>query len=147
MATGKANSFINSFLKLVLNATAIANIADNAASSPLTNLYFSLHTASPGAAGSQVTSEATYPSYARQAVARTTGGFTASTVQTSSPVAAVSFPASTGSPSETETDCGLGTLATTAGVLLWFGAISPTITVNAAGITPQLTTATAISET
>jgi hypothetical protein len=68
----KGNTFINDFLKLVLNATAIANIADNAASSPATNLYFSAHTASPGAGGDQTTNEVAYTSYARVAVARTT---------------------------------------------------------------------------
>lgn len=72
----KGNTFENDFLKLVFNATAIANIADNAATSPLTNLYVSLHTADPGEAGDQTTSEITYTSYARVAVARTSGGWT-----------------------------------------------------------------------
>jgi len=35
----KSNAFENSLLKLIFNATAIANLADNAATSPLTNLY------------------------------------------------------------------------------------------------------------
>jgi len=72
----KGNTWENDLLKLIFNATAIANIAANAASSPLTNLYVSLHTADPGEAGDQTTSEATYTSYARVAVARTSGGFT-----------------------------------------------------------------------
>ncbi len=46
----KGNTFENDLLKLIFNATAIANIADNAGSSPLTNLYVSLHTADPGEA-------------------------------------------------------------------------------------------------
>lgn len=46
----KGNTFELDFLKLVFNATAIANIADNAASSPLTSLYLALHTADPGEA-------------------------------------------------------------------------------------------------
>src|SRR5215471_19642939 len=78
MAGGKANTYDNDLLKLLFNATPIPNIADNAATSPLTNLYLSLHTADPGAGGNQNTSEATYTSYARVAVARTTGGFTVS---------------------------------------------------------------------
>ena len=41
----KSSTFDNDLLKLIFNATAIANIADNAGSSPLTNLYLSLHTA------------------------------------------------------------------------------------------------------
>ena len=74
----KGDTFENDFVKLIFQASAIANIADNAATSPLTNLYLSLHTADPGEAGSQTTSEATYTSYARVAVARTSGGFTIS---------------------------------------------------------------------
>ena len=49
----KGNTFENDWMKLIFNATAIANIADNAASSPLTNLYVSLHTADPGETGDQ----------------------------------------------------------------------------------------------
>lgn len=41
----KSITFDNDFLKLIFNATAIANIADNAATAPLTNIYLSLHTA------------------------------------------------------------------------------------------------------
>lgn len=37
------------FLNLIFNATPIPNIADNAASAPLTSYYISLHTADPGA--------------------------------------------------------------------------------------------------
>lgn len=143
---GKANSLSNSILKLLFNATPIANVADNAASSPLTNLYVSLHTANPGAGGSQTTSEAAYTSYARVAVARTTSGFTASTAQSTSPVANVSFPTSTGTPSETETYAGIGTATSGAGVLWYSGPITPNITVNAAGITPVLTTASTVTE-
>ena len=52
----KSNTFCNDWLKLVFNATATANLADNAGTSPLANLYVSLHTGDPGAAG-QSTSE------------------------------------------------------------------------------------------
>ena len=70
----KSNFLENAILNLIFRAVAIANIADNAAASPLTNLYWSLHTADPGEAGTQATSETSYGSYARQPVARTTGG-------------------------------------------------------------------------
>jgi hypothetical protein len=70
MSCPRATRFENDLLKLIFNATAIANLADNAASSPLTSLYFALHTADPGEAGSQTTSECTYTSYARVAVSR-----------------------------------------------------------------------------
>ena len=65
----------NAVMKLIFNATAWANFADNAASAPLTNLYMGLHTADPSA-GTQSTSEAVYTGYARAAVARSAAGFT-----------------------------------------------------------------------
>lgn len=143
MATGKGNTFINDYLKLLLQATAIANIADNAATSPLTNLYWALAVANPAATGDQTTSEAAYVSYARTAAARSSGGFTISG-QTANPAATVSFPPATGG-SETETYATLGTASSGAGKLLYFGQISPTLAV-ANGVTPQLTTASTITE-
>lgn len=84
----KGSTFSNDFLKLIYNATAIANIADNAATSPLTNIYVALHTADPGVGGTQGTSEISYIGYNRSAVARTTGGWTV-TGNSVSPVATV----------------------------------------------------------
>jgi hypothetical protein len=139
----KSNSLDNSLLKLLFNSTPIANIADNAATSPLTNLYVSLHTADPTAAGTQSTSEAVYGGYARIAVARGSGGWTV-TGGSVSPVANIDFPAAT-SGTETETFFGIGTLASGAGVLLYSGAISPTIAVSS-GVIPRLTTASAVTE-
>lgn len=74
----KSDTFESDWLKLIFNATPIANLADNAASSPLTNLYLALHTADPGETGTEVTNETTYTNYVRVAVARTTGGWTVS---------------------------------------------------------------------
>lgn len=139
----KGNTFENDLLKLIFNATAIANMADNAASSPLTNLYASLHTADPGEAGDQTTNEIAYTSYARVAVARTTGGWTV-TANSVSPVATISFPAGTGG-SGTATHVGIGTASSGAGKLLYSGTISPNI-VCGSGVTPQLTTASTVTE-
>src|SRR5574343_967927 len=91
----KGNTFENDFLKLIFQATAIANIADNASSSPLTNLYLSLHTSDPGEAGSQTTNETAYTGYARVAVARSGSGWTV-TGNSVSPAANIDFPACTG---------------------------------------------------
>lgn len=140
---GKGNTFSNDWLKLIFNATAIANIADNAASSPLTNLYASLHTADPGAAGSQTTSEAAYTSYVRIAVARTSGGWTVTTTSVS-PVANIDFVAATGG-SETETHGAIGTASSGAGKLLYSGTVTPNIVVSN-GVQPRLTTASTITE-
>jgi hypothetical protein len=139
----KSNAFENSLLKLIFNATAIANLADNAASSPLTNLYVSLHTADPGEAGDQSTSEATYTSYARVAVLRTSGGWTV-TNNSVSPVANIDFPNCTGG-TNTVTYFGVGTASTGAGVLYYSGTVSPSIAVSS-GVTPRLTTASTIPE-
>ena len=43
----KGDTFENDLMKLLFQGTTIANIADNAASSPLATLYFALHTADP----------------------------------------------------------------------------------------------------
>lgn len=140
---GKGNTWSDDILKILFNATAVANICDNAASSPLTALFVSLHTANPGAGGSQTTSEAAYTSYARVSVARTSGGWTVSGTSVT-PAAQISFPAATGG-SETETFFGIGTASTGAGVLLYSGSISPTIAVSN-GVTPILTAATSVTE-
>ena len=76
MAGYKGSTFSDDLLKLIFTATAIANIADNAASSPLTSLYVALHTSDPTAAGSQTSGEISYTGYARVAVARSGSGFT-----------------------------------------------------------------------
>lgn len=139
----KGDTFENDILKLIFNATAIANIADNAASSPLTSLYFALHTASPGETGVQTTSECTYGGYARKAVLRTTGGFTV-TANSVSNIADVDFPIAV-SGSETATHFSIGTLVSTGGKILYWGTVTPNIVI-VAGVTPVLTAATAVTE-
>jgi hypothetical protein len=139
----KGDTFENDLLKLTFQATASANIEDNAATSPLTNLFVSAHTADPGETGSQTTSEATYTSYARVTVARTSGGWTV-TANSVSPVANIDFPACTGG-TNTITHFGVGTLTSGAGKLLYKGTVTPNISVST-GVTPRLTTATAITE-
>lgn len=139
MAGGWGSTFANDILKLVFLATAIANIADNAATSPITNIEYALHTASPSG-GNQTTSEATYGSYARVPIARTSGGHTAST-NTIALASLLSWPTSTGTPSETHTHFSAGTAHTGTGKILFWGTLTPNITMNAAGITPQMTTA------
>lgn len=146
---GKTDVFESDVLKLILNGTAIANIADNAAASPLTSVYISLHTADPtdAAASGQLTNETTYTGYARVAVARTTGGWTVSTVAgvtTAVPVAAIVFGQCSAGTS-TVTHVGIGTASSGTGKLLFSGALSPSIAVSS-GVVPQITTATTITE-
>ena len=145
MAGGKGSVFDNDLLQLIFNGVAIPGIADNAATSPLTNLYLSLHTSDPGVVSDQATSEAAYQGYARQAVPRDPTGFNVSGGRIASLASTVSFPASTGSAPETETFAAVGTAATGAGKILYVGPITPPINV-ATGTVPQLTTGTTFTE-
>lgn len=142
----KSNAFENALLLLAFNNTNIANVGDATGlrgSTTAGSLYLSLHTADPGEAGSQTTSEAAYTSYARVAVARSGAGFTV-TGNSVSPAATVSFPAGTGGTG-TATHFGIGTDSSGVGTLLYSGTVTPNI-VMGNGITPQLTTATAVTE-
>lgn len=126
------NTVETEVLALIFNADAWANVADNAAASPLTNLYVSLHTADPGEAGSQTTNETAYTDYARVAVARTTGGWTVSGDNVTN-AAAVTFPIC-GATGSTITHFGIGSASTGAGVLFFKGTCSLTVS---SGVTPQ----------
>jgi len=141
----KGTTFVNDLMKLLFQGTPnISLLLDNAATTPLTVLYVALHTADPSA-GNQQTSETTYTSYARVAVARTSGGWSV-TANVVNPVATVSFPAGTGG-SGTVTHWSVGTATTGgAGKVLWSGPVSPNIIVGN-GITPQLTPASTVTET
>lgn len=130
----KSTTYCNDLLKLLFNATAIANIADNAASSPLANLYLSLHTADPGIGGAQTTNETAYTNYARIAVARTAGGWTV-TSNSAANTALAQF-AQCGVTGATITHVAIGTAASGAGKVLYAGALNSSLAV-ANGIQPQ----------
>lgn len=123
----KATTFCNDLVALVFNATAIANIADNAASSPFTNLYLSLHTATPGIGGSQLTNETAYTNYVRLAVARTSGGWTVSTGAAAN--AALAQFAQCGASGATITHVAIGTASSGAGKVLYAGALNASLAV------------------
>lgn len=136
----KSNAFETALLNLIFKAQTITGIArDDAA--PV-SLHFSLHTADPGEAGDQTTSETSYGNYARQALAR--GANFTVTGNSVSPASAINFPQSSNGP-VTITHFGVGTLLTGAGLLLYSGTVTPNITVNN-GVTPQLTAASTITE-
>jgi hypothetical protein len=114
-------------------------MADNAASSPQTQISMALHTADPGDGGTQSTSEATYTSYARQTPARTTGGFSAPSGGSTSPVANIDFPTGTGG-SGTVTHASAGKTGGGASDIHMSGTVTPNI-VTGNGVLPRLTTA------
>ncbi|TQE99430.1 MAG: hypothetical protein FKY71_08650 [Spiribacter salinus] len=104
--------------ELILNGVAFAEIADNAATSPATEYYLALHSADPGAAGTQDTSEATYPGYARISIARDGTRWTV-TDRVAALVGDSQFPEATSTVSETLTHFSIGRDATGAGEILY----------------------------
>lgn len=142
---GFSDTTENAILVLIFNATAWGNYADNASASPQTNIHCSLHTADPGDSGTATTSETTYSSYARVNVARTSGGWTVSGTAPTQvvPAATIAFPAGTGG-SGTITHFATEKTGGGATAILVAGTVSPNI-VSGNGVTPQLTTATAIT--
>jgi len=130
----KSLTTASNILKLIFNATPWANMADNAASSPYTNLYLSLHTADPGTGNNQTTNETTYTNYVRIAVIRTSAGWTVSS-NTASNAALAQF-AQCGATGATLTYVAIGTAVSGAGNVLYSGALNSALTV-ANGIQPQ----------
>jgi hypothetical protein len=141
----KSSAADNDYLKLIFNGTAIPNIADNAAVSPVTILYVALHTADPGIGGTQSTNEISYTGYLRASTARSTSGWTV-TGNSVSPVVAITWNAMTGGAGGTATFWSVGVAVSGATKIIHYGAIAPTIAVSN-GVTPQLTTASAVTET
>lgn len=124
----KSTALCNQYLGLVFNATAMPNIADNASSSPLTNLYLSLHTATPGTGGNQTTNETAYTNYARVAVVRTTSGWQLPSGGSTQNNLLTQF-AQCGVTGATITHVGIGTAATGSGTMLYAGALNSSLTV------------------
>ena len=139
---GKSSNFANELLKLIFNGTPIANLADNAASSPITNWELSLHTALPTT--DQAHNEVNYTGYARITVARTSGGW-AVTGNSVSPVNTLSFP-SCSAGTMTATYLGLGTAHSGSGSLKYAFPLSPAISIYP-GQTPRIKNTSVISET
>ncbi len=146
---GKTDSHENSLLLLLFNNTTYAKVGDATGmvgSTVAGSLYVSLHTADPTEEGVQNTSETTYTSYLRVAKARSSAGWTVSGAGVI-PNGAITFAAGTGG-SGTATYFGIGCSTIAGGAadpLLYAGAISPTI-VCGNGVTPQLSTATTVTE-
>jgi len=135
MALGKGAAYSTSVLDLLLNATPIANIADDTATDPLTSLYVSLHTASPEA-GNQTTSECAYTGYARVAVSRNAGTPKWTVAAGAAENAeAIDFAECT-ALSSTATHFAVGSLTAGAGVVYYCGQLTAPLAISA-GITPS----------
>ncbi|MEE8607213.1 MAG: hypothetical protein V3S55_06405 [Nitrospiraceae bacterium] len=138
----KSNNLETDILALIFNATTIPELAEDDSTTPATTLTVALHTGDPGEAGNQTTNEISYTGYARIGVARTSGGWTVSG-NSVSPASAITFGEMTAGPGGTVTHFSIGT--GTADELLYSGTVTPNIVVSN-GVTPELTTATAITE-
>ncbi len=128
-----SNSAETNLLKLLFNNTTWGNIGDVTGlvgSGAAGSFYVAFHTADPGEAGDQTTSEATYGGYARVAVARTTGGFTVSadTVSNAAQVSAASW--ASGS-TNTLTYFSIGRASSGAGEILVSGALTNPVVMSA----------------
>lgn len=139
---GFSDAAENAILALLFNATAWANMADNASSSPQTAIAVALHTADPTDSGNMSSNEIAYTSYAREDVNRNSGGWTVSG-NSVSPTANIDFTTGTGgSGTATHMSCGK-TGGGTAAIHV-SGTITPNI-VCGSGVTPRLTTSTTIT--
>lgn len=128
------NSAENNLMLHLFQNAAWANVGDAVGirgSTVAGSFFVSLHTASPGEAGTQITSEAAYTNYARVAVARSAAGWAVSaTAPTQAAnVAATTFPQSTSGP-ETESDFAVGRDTAGAGEILWYGTLTASLVVN-----------------
>lgn len=115
-STTTANDTLDAFLRAV----------DPAWRSGATR-YIALHTADPGNAGTQLTSEATYTSYARVAVTAATG-FSAASAGASANTGLIQFPQCTGG-TNTITHVSIGTASSGAGQVIYRGALSASLAV------------------
>lgn len=138
----KTNAFETEILALILTASPIPNLAINDNVAPATAITVALHTANPGETGNMSTNEAAYTGYARQTVARTSGGWSVAN-GVASPVNPIVFPAPTGG-TETITYFSLGTGVSNN--MFYYGTVTPNISITPGGNAPELTTASTISE-
>jgi hypothetical protein len=132
---GLSDSAETNLLKLLFQNVTWANIGDATGlvgSSTAGSLYVSLHTADPTDSGNQTSSEATYGSYARVAVARSTGAWSVSN-DTVSNIGAITFPACT-SGSNTITHFAVGRASSGTGEIIGVGTCSLSVST---GITPS----------
>lgn len=116
----KSNTLENQVIALLFNGTALpwANA----------NLFVALHTADPGEAGDQTTSEATYTGYARVSVSRDGAGWTVAGNQASN-TAEITFPECTGG-ANTITHFSVGLVVSGASQILYKGALTASLAIS-----------------
>lgn len=141
-----SNSAENNLLKLIFNNTTWAGIGDATGlpgSATAGSFFPGLYTADPGEAGDQSTNEISYTGYSRPGVARSGAGWTVSG-NSVSPAATIAYGPMIGGTGGTVTHWGVGKSSSGTGEIVVSGTVSPNIPVSS-GVTPQLTTASAIT--
>lgn len=135
----KSNAFETSLLALVFQNADIPNIGDAEGlrgSVAAGQLFLSLHTADPGEAGTQATSEISYDDYARQGLARNASNFPVADGVMSLGVN-VDFPEMKSGAGGTVTHWSVGVASTGSTVVLYKGSVTPSILV-ATGSIPRI---------
>ena len=130
-----SNGFESGIMQLVFENTNYALIGDATGLRGSTTagvFYISLHTADPGEAGSQTTSESAYTNYARVSVARAAAQWAHASGVTDND-SAITF-AACGATGSTITHFGIGTDTSGTGNLLFSGTSSLTVS---NGVTPS----------
>ena len=134
----------NSLLKLLFTGVGITNLADNATTMPATTLYASLHSGSPGIAGTQNTNEVNYTNYLRVAIQRNSLNWIFSAQNIISPVNNIIFPVIGNDNDINATYVGIGLNQTGTGTLLMFGALNVSLPC-VIGTTPVILAQSAIT--
>lgn len=138
----KSNAFENDLMLCIFNNANMAGIGDATGlrgSTAAGSLYISLHTADPGEAGTQATSEAAYTGYVRLGLARTAANFNV-TANAVNLVNNLEFGNCTAAPGVPLTHFAIGVDAAGAGKVLYKGTLTPNVTM-AVGVVPRMTTA------
>lgn len=135
----KSNAWETGVLALVLNNTTFAGVGDDGlrGSTNAGSLYLALHTSAPAEDGDQTSNEIAYENYARVTISRT-GQWT---VTGDSAVNAneVSWPTAGATGGATATHWSIGTSASGAGTMLYYGSFSAPVggLVVGNGVTPR----------
>lgn len=130
-----SNSSENNLILLLFQNANWANVGDATGlrgSTTAGSFFISLHTADPGEAGDQTTSEIAYTGYARQAVARASGagGWTVAT-DTASNTSVITFPTMTGGAGGTATHFVIGRVTGSgAGEIIISGALTNNVVIS-----------------
>jgi len=139
MANALETEAVQNLLKLLMQNATWANVGDASGLQPSASagsLYLSLHTGDPSG-GNQTTSEVTYTSYARVAIARNSTkfpvasrGFTNGEAET--------FPSCTGADGQTATYAAIGTASSGTGHIIMSGPLTSSLLI-VTGQAPNIT--------